>query len=207
MRTGKKSHLSYYCLGLSHPILYRSRGDSGKILPGVLHSLTRKMKDKEQWARMVVGRAGQGRAGQGAESGPGCRQREYVQIQSGWRWCSSYCRSCRRGSRVPSQALLATAPSRASPEARCRGGERGSQRGSEGKWRMSQAGPEKRRIKAMCELSQAPARLCPGPGAAWCPGHQASRELEGPCSAMPRPWPPACTRDTQAGHTRAGGWT
>ena len=44
---------------------------------------------------------------------------------------------------------------------------------------MSQAGPEKRRIKAMCELSQAPARLCPGPGAAWRPGHQASRELEG----------------------------
>lgn len=33
------------------------------------------------------------------------------------------------------------------------GGERGSQRGSEGKWRMSQAGPEKRRIEATCEPS------------------------------------------------------
>ena len=122
------------------------------------------------------GRAGQGRAGSRERAR---LQTEYVQIQSARRRCSSYCHSCRRGWRVPSQALLATALSRASPEARCRGGERGSQRGSEGKWRMSQAGPEKRRIKATCELSQAPARLCPGPGAAWHPGHEASRELEG----------------------------
>ena len=123
------------------------------------------------------------RAGQAADRG-------YVQIQRGWRWCSSCCRSCQCGSRVPSQALLARALSRASPEARCRGGERGSQRGSEGKRRMSQAGPEKRRIKATCELSQAPARLCPGPGAAWRQGHQANRELEGAMlSHAPNPNP------------------
>lgn len=120
------------------------------------------------------------------------QDREYVQIQSGWRWCSSCCHSCRRGSRVPSQAPLATAPSRALPEARCRDGERCSQRGSEGKRRMSQAGPEKRRIKALCDPSPDSGKALPRPWssmAAGTPSKQRARRGRG--QPLPKPTLPS----------------
>lgn len=203
MKIRKESYLSYCFLGLCHLILYRTMGDSEAENINWYDSLS----DKEDARKRAVSEdgGGQGGAEQGrcAESRPGDRT-EYVQIQSGWRWCSSCCHSCRRGSRVPSQAPLATAPSRALPEARCRDGERCSQRGSEGKRRMSQAGPEKRRIKAMCEPSPDSGKALPRPWSSMAQGHQASRELEGAMdSPYPNPNHPACME----GHIHTEGRT
>lgn len=74
-------------------------------------------------------------------------------------------------------------------QARCRGGERDSQRGRE-KRRMSQAGPEKRRIKATCEprLLQGSAQA---PGQHGCKDIKQAENRKGALkSAAPRP--PAC---------------
>ena len=68
MRTGKKSHLSYYSLGLSHPILYRSGGDSEAKYCLACFTLP----DEEDERQGAVSKDG---GGQGAESRPGCRQR------------------------------------------------------------------------------------------------------------------------------------
>lgn len=164
-------------------------------------------EDEREGAVSQVG-GGQGRAGQVCRKQARLQDREYVQIQSGWRWCSSCCPSCRCGSRVPSQAPLATAPSQALPEARCRDGERGSQRGSEEKRRMSQAGPEKKRIKAMCEPSLGSGKALPRPWSSMAAGTSSKQSVgRGRGQPLPKSTPlhthlqPA-GKDTQAGsHT------
>ena len=58
---------------------------------------------------------------------------------------------------------------------------------------MSQAGPEKKRIRATCEPRLGSGKALPRPGAAWWQGHQASKELEGAMdSDYPNPDAPAC---------------
>ena len=68
MRTGKKSHLSYYSLGLSHPILYRSGGDSEAKY--CLACFTLPDEEDERQGAVSTDGGGQGRAGQGRARTP-----------------------------------------------------------------------------------------------------------------------------------------
>lgn len=144
---------------------------------------------------MRQGGGGQGGTGQGrcAESGPGCRTESTYRSRAGGGGARHAVPAADAGHRFRARPLWPQLPlghCQKQGAGTVKGDPRGEAKGSE---ECPKLGLKRKESKPRVSQGWALARPCPGPGAAWWQGHQASKELEGAMdSDYPNPDAPAC---------------
>lgn len=143
-----------------------------------------------------MGRAGQGRC---AESGPGCRTESTYRSGAGGGGARHAVPAADAGHGFRARPLWPQLPL-GHCQKQDAGTAKGAPRGEAGRSEeCPKLGLKRKESKPCVSQAWAPARLCPGPGAAWQQGHQASKVLEGAVdSHYPNPTPPPACRE---GHT------